>query len=123
MEKKLWLVTGLALAMAGCSPPPKTPTSVLQDAQKALGSVNTIQYSGTGMSAFVGQALTVGPGRHKILQRHVVERTRLHGALRGCGRIACIQISLHFVQDCSRRRHTSESLVQALRLFARTRLQ
>jgi glyoxylase-like metal-dependent hydrolase (beta-lactamase superfamily II) len=33
---------------------------VLQDAQQAMGSVNTIQYSGTGMNAFFGQALTAG---------------------------------------------------------------
>jgi glyoxylase-like metal-dependent hydrolase (beta-lactamase superfamily II) len=51
--------TGLALAVA-CSAPPKTATSVLQDAQKALGDVKTIQFSGTGMSAFVGQALAAG---------------------------------------------------------------
>jgi glyoxylase-like metal-dependent hydrolase (beta-lactamase superfamily II) len=49
----------VALAVA-CSAPPKTATSVLQDAQKALGDVKTIQFSGTGMSAFVGQALTAG---------------------------------------------------------------
>src|SRR6185295_1976989 len=40
--------------------PPKTAATVLQDAQKALGNVNSIQYSGTGMSAFVGQALLAG---------------------------------------------------------------
>ena len=51
----------LAVALAvACSAPPKTATSVLQDAQKALGDVKTIQFAGTGMSAFVGQALTAG---------------------------------------------------------------
>ena len=49
----------VALAVA-CSAPPKTATSVLQDAQKALGDVKTIQFAGTGMSAFVGQALAAG---------------------------------------------------------------
>jgi glyoxylase-like metal-dependent hydrolase (beta-lactamase superfamily II) len=33
---------------------------VLRDAQQAMGSVNSIQYSGTGMNAFFGQALTAG---------------------------------------------------------------
>jgi glyoxylase-like metal-dependent hydrolase (beta-lactamase superfamily II) len=60
MEKKLWLVTGLALTLAGCSAPPKTATSVLQAAQTAIGTVNSIQYSGSGMNAFFGQALTAG---------------------------------------------------------------
>jgi glyoxylase-like metal-dependent hydrolase (beta-lactamase superfamily II) len=59
MAKKLWLLTGVALVLAGCSSP-KTATSVLQDAQKALGTVNSIQYSGTGMNAFFGQALIAG---------------------------------------------------------------
>jgi glyoxylase-like metal-dependent hydrolase (beta-lactamase superfamily II) len=56
--KKLWLLAGVALA-AACSTP-RTATSVLQAAQTALGNVNSIQYSGTGMNAFVGQALTAG---------------------------------------------------------------
>src|SRR6476619_6560315 len=59
MDRKLWLAVGVALVAAGCSTP-KTATSVLQDAQKAIGSVSSIQYSGTGMNAFVGQALTAG---------------------------------------------------------------
>lgn len=50
---------GLTLA-AACSAPPRTATSVLQDAQKALGDVKTIEFSGTGMSAFVGQSLAAG---------------------------------------------------------------
>jgi glyoxylase-like metal-dependent hydrolase (beta-lactamase superfamily II) len=33
---------------------------VLSDAQQAMGTVNSIQYSGTGMNAFFGQALTAG---------------------------------------------------------------
>src|SRR5262252_1678632 len=60
MKRAIRVATCLALAAAACSAPPKTATSVLQDAQKALGDVKTIQFSGTGMSAFVGQALAAG---------------------------------------------------------------
>ena len=56
---KIGAVAGLVLVAAACNAP-KTPTSVLQDAQRALGTVNSIQFSGTGMNAFVGQALTAG---------------------------------------------------------------
>ena len=59
MERRLWLAAGVALGLAACGTP-RTATSVLQAAQGALGNVNSIQYSGTGMSAFVGQALTAG---------------------------------------------------------------
>ena len=59
MDKKLWLATGLALALAGCRTT-KDVNGVLQDAQAAMGNVNSIQYSGTGMNAFFGQALTAG---------------------------------------------------------------
>ena len=59
MNKAGLFALAVALAVA-CSAPPKTATSVLQDAQKALGDVKTIQFAGTGMSAFVGQALTAG---------------------------------------------------------------
>jgi glyoxylase-like metal-dependent hydrolase (beta-lactamase superfamily II) len=34
--------------------------TLLQNAEKAMGSVKSIQYSGTGMNAFFGQALTAG---------------------------------------------------------------
>jgi glyoxylase-like metal-dependent hydrolase (beta-lactamase superfamily II) len=44
---------------AACSSP-RDAASVLRDAQQAMGSVNSIQYSGTGMNAFFGQALTAG---------------------------------------------------------------
>jgi hypothetical protein len=50
---------GLTL-VAACTAPPKTATSVLQDAQNALGDVKTIEFSGTGMNAFFGQALAAG---------------------------------------------------------------
>jgi glyoxylase-like metal-dependent hydrolase (beta-lactamase superfamily II) len=59
MNRTGLVAIGLML-VAACSAPPKTATSVLQDAQKALGDVKTIEFSGTGMSAFVGQALTAG---------------------------------------------------------------
>jgi glyoxylase-like metal-dependent hydrolase (beta-lactamase superfamily II) len=59
MARNPWLVAGLVLAAAGCSSP-RTATSVLQAAQTAMGNVNSIQYTGTGMNAFVGQALTAG---------------------------------------------------------------
>src|SRR5262245_25551092 len=59
MNRAALFAAGVALA-AACSAPPKTATTVLQDAQKALGDVKTIQFSGTGMNAFVGQALAAG---------------------------------------------------------------
>ncbi|MGB7219073.1 MAG: MBL fold metallo-hydrolase [Vicinamibacterales bacterium] len=59
MDKKLWVVAGLALATAGCSTP-KTANSVLQAAQTAMGAVTSIQYSGTGVNGNFGQALTAG---------------------------------------------------------------
>jgi glyoxylase-like metal-dependent hydrolase (beta-lactamase superfamily II) len=59
MARKLWLFSGLVLGIAGCGTP-RTTTSVLQAAQTAMGNVSSIQYSGTGMNAFVGQALTAG---------------------------------------------------------------
>jgi glyoxylase-like metal-dependent hydrolase (beta-lactamase superfamily II) len=52
-------MTTLALAMAACSSP-RDSASVLRDAQQAMGSVTSIQYSGTGMNSFFGQALTAG---------------------------------------------------------------
>ena len=60
MKTSIALAIGAALVAAGCSTPPRTAATVLQDAQKALGTANSIQFSGTGMSAFVGQALNAG---------------------------------------------------------------
>jgi glyoxylase-like metal-dependent hydrolase (beta-lactamase superfamily II) len=57
--KQLCLSVGLTTAVAGCSSP-RDANSVLQGAQQAMGTVTTIQYSGTGMNAFFGQALTAG---------------------------------------------------------------
>ena len=59
MTKRLCLVAAIVLTAAGCSSP-RDAASVLRDAQQAMGSVNSIQYSGTGMNAFFGQALTAG---------------------------------------------------------------
>src|SRR6187551_2136297 len=59
MAKVLSLVVALALSLVGCSSP-RDAASVLRDAQQAMGTVNSIQYSGTGMNAFFGQALTAG---------------------------------------------------------------
>jgi hypothetical protein len=59
MDKRLWLAAGLILAIAGCNTT-RDANGVLQDAQTAMGNVNSIQYSGTGMNAFFGQALTAG---------------------------------------------------------------
>ena len=59
MAKRLWFVAALALLVSGCSSP-RTAASVLSDAQEAMGTVNSIRSSGTGMNAFFGQALTAG---------------------------------------------------------------
>jgi glyoxylase-like metal-dependent hydrolase (beta-lactamase superfamily II) len=49
------LAIGLALAA-----PAKDAATVLRDAEKAMGAPKSIQYAGTGMNAFFGQALTAG---------------------------------------------------------------
>jgi len=54
---KPWLPIGTCLLLAGCA---STPKSVLDNAQKAMGNPNSIQYSATGMNAFFGQALSAG---------------------------------------------------------------
>jgi hypothetical protein len=59
MKNILWLAAGLVVAMYACSTE-RTATSVLQGAQKAIGNPNSIQYSGTGMNSFVGQAQLAG---------------------------------------------------------------
>jgi glyoxylase-like metal-dependent hydrolase (beta-lactamase superfamily II) len=47
----------LALPLAALAQDAKT---ILQNAEKSLGTVRSIQYSGPGMNAFFGQALTAG---------------------------------------------------------------
>jgi glyoxylase-like metal-dependent hydrolase (beta-lactamase superfamily II) len=59
MMTKLVSAAALALAVAGCSRA-NTAQSVLEEAQTAIGNPASIQYSGTGMNAFFGQALTAG---------------------------------------------------------------
>jgi glyoxylase-like metal-dependent hydrolase (beta-lactamase superfamily II) len=59
MMKTLWLAGALALAIAGCSRA-NTATSVLEDAQEAMGDPASIQFSATGTQGFFGQALTAG---------------------------------------------------------------
>jgi glyoxylase-like metal-dependent hydrolase (beta-lactamase superfamily II) len=51
------MTAGLLLAATLFAEDAKT---VLQNAQKAMGSVQSVQYSGTGVNAFFGQALTAG---------------------------------------------------------------
>jgi glyoxylase-like metal-dependent hydrolase (beta-lactamase superfamily II) len=59
MANRLWLAATLAVLTAACGGA-TTATSVLDEAQEAMGTPATIQYSGTGMNAFFGQALTAG---------------------------------------------------------------
>lgn len=59
MRRWSWLGVVLGVTLAGCGGAP-TANSVLEEAQQAMGSPASIQYSGTGMNAFFGQALTAG---------------------------------------------------------------
>jgi glyoxylase-like metal-dependent hydrolase (beta-lactamase superfamily II) len=58
MNKRLWVAALAALAIVGCGSP--TANSVLEDAQTAMSNPKSIQYSGAGMNAFFGQALSAG---------------------------------------------------------------
>jgi glyoxylase-like metal-dependent hydrolase (beta-lactamase superfamily II) len=55
--KQLRIVAGLYLAATVSAQDAKT---VLENAQKAIGNPQTVQFSGTGVNAFFGQALTAG---------------------------------------------------------------
>jgi glyoxylase-like metal-dependent hydrolase (beta-lactamase superfamily II) len=58
MTKRLFcLAVSLSVTIAFASEDAKT---VLENAQKAMGDVKTVQFSGTGMNAFFGQALSAG---------------------------------------------------------------
>jgi glyoxylase-like metal-dependent hydrolase (beta-lactamase superfamily II) len=59
MTKTLWAAAALAALTAACGGA-TTATSVLDEAQAAMGNPATLQYSGSGMNAFFGQALTAG---------------------------------------------------------------
>jgi glyoxylase-like metal-dependent hydrolase (beta-lactamase superfamily II) len=59
MNARFWLAASLAVAVAGCGGP-RTATSVLEDVQEKIGNPTSIQYAGTGMNTFFGQALTAG---------------------------------------------------------------
>lgn len=54
------LIPGLCLAITACTLFTPDARTVLRNAQKAMGTVKSIQYSGAGMNAFFGQALTAG---------------------------------------------------------------
>src|SRR5579862_2391015 len=55
MAKRLWIACALFLMCAGAASAQDAKT-VLQAAQKAMGDVTSIQYSGTGHLNFFGQA-------------------------------------------------------------------
>jgi len=57
MQKKHVVLIVLGLVTSACA---KDANSVLNSAQSAMGNPKSIQYSGTGMNAFFGQALTAG---------------------------------------------------------------
>ena len=57
MRTKHFAVIALILATAACK---KDVKGVLNGAQSAMGNPTSIQYSGSGMNAFFGQALTAG---------------------------------------------------------------
>jgi glyoxylase-like metal-dependent hydrolase (beta-lactamase superfamily II) len=57
MQNKHFVVIALAVVTTACT---KDANSVLRSAQSAMGDPKTIQYSGIGMNAFFGQALTAG---------------------------------------------------------------
>ena len=59
MDKRLWLAAALAVTVASCGGA-DTASSVLEDAQEEIGNPNSIQYFGSGINGWVGQALTAG---------------------------------------------------------------
>jgi glyoxylase-like metal-dependent hydrolase (beta-lactamase superfamily II) len=62
MKKRLALISTLFAAALGLSGATlaKDANSVLKEAQQTMGAVKSIQYSGSGMSGFFGQALIAG---------------------------------------------------------------
>ena len=59
MVRTLWVAGVVTLMSAGCGGP-RDVTRVLEDSLAAMGDVSSIEYSGTGMNAFCGQALIAG---------------------------------------------------------------
>ena len=59
MVRTRWIAGALALMTIGCGGP-RDVTSVLHDSLAALGDVSSIEYSGSGMNAFFGQAIIAG---------------------------------------------------------------
>jgi glyoxylase-like metal-dependent hydrolase (beta-lactamase superfamily II) len=83
MQHKLWLAIGACLATAGCSMFTPDAQSVLQNAQKAMGSVKSIQYSGSGNYPFFGQALAAGkewPSRPLANYTHTINYDQKSGS-------------------------------------------
>ena len=56
----LWLAAGICFEVGICAAAVQDAKSVLQNASKTLGNPNSLQFSGTGMNALFGQALTAG---------------------------------------------------------------
>ena len=59
MVRTLWVAGVVTLMSAGCGGP-RDVTRVLEDSLAAMGDVSSIEYAGTGMNAFFGQALIAG---------------------------------------------------------------
>ncbi len=72
MKTHLVLFTLLSVTLAGTAGA-QDAAAALRNAEKAMGNPSTLQYSGTGMSAFFGQALTAG---HEWPRRDLSSFTR-----------------------------------------------
>ena len=59
MSKALWLVAGVIVSLTACSSAPDAKAA-LRKAEKAMGSVKSIQYSGSGINGNFGQAISSG---------------------------------------------------------------
>ena len=59
MTKRLWIVFGITVLLAGLVSAQEAKT-ILQNAAKAMGDVQSIQFSGTGHNDALGQAFTPG---------------------------------------------------------------
>ena len=59
MSKAPWLVAGVIVSLTACSSAPDAKAA-LRKAEKAMGSVKSIQYSGSGINGNFGQAISSG---------------------------------------------------------------